>query len=137
MDTATLNERLSSEFPDSENGAYSTAFEGGRDEKSVLQHLLSVESQASVLVDDAQAEADRRVSENENENRARHEERFGKEAAELNSRYEETIRAAKEDYRKQLELYRESITALPLHLKEFFALTESLLFPETAFPKEP
>jgi F0F1-type ATP synthase membrane subunit b/b' len=41
------------------------------EDKDVLQHLLHLEAEASALVDDAQAEADRRVSEGEKQNRAK------------------------------------------------------------------
>jgi selenocysteine lyase/cysteine desulfurase len=97
-------------------------------EQDVLRHLLELESQASALVDDAQAEADRRVSENEKENRARYDEQYGREAAELNGNYEKQVQAVKEEYQRQLEAYRDSITALPVHGDAFAALAESLLF---------
>jgi F0F1-type ATP synthase membrane subunit b/b' len=99
-----------------------------REKQGVLNHLLKVESQASVLVDDAQSEADRRVAEHEKESRARYDERYGLEAAELNGEYEKAVLAVKEDYKRQLEAYRESLEAMPVHADAFSRLADSLFF---------
>ncbi|WP_010259723.1 hypothetical protein [Treponema primitia] len=103
---------------------------GERDvhEQDVLKHLLNVESHASVLVDDAQAEADRRVAENEKENRARYDERYSLEAAELNGEYEKAVLAVKEDYKQQLKAYQESLAVMPVHGDTFSQLAERLFF---------
>jgi F0F1-type ATP synthase membrane subunit b/b' len=97
-------------------------------EPDVLQHLLQVESQASGLVDEAQAEADRRVAESEKENRARYDERYSREAAKLNGAYETAVLAVKEDYTRQLDAYRESLSAMPVDRAAFSALAERLFF---------
>ncbi|MDR1597138.1 MAG: hypothetical protein LBR99_05470 [Treponema sp.] len=96
--------------------------------QGVLSHLLKVESQASVLVDEAQSEADRRVAEHEKESRARCDQRYGLEAAELNGEYEKAVLAVKEDYKRQLEAYRESLAAMPVHADVFSRLADSLFF---------
>jgi hypothetical protein len=75
-------------------------------DRDVLRHLLDVESGAQSLVDDAQAEADRRTAETEKQNRARYEEQYTKEAALLDSRYEVEIKAVKAEYDKLLDEYR-------------------------------
>jgi hypothetical protein len=97
-------------------------------EQNVLNHLLKVESQASVLVDEAQAEADRRVVENEKKARALYEERYSLEAAELNGEYEKAVLMVKEDYKRQLEAYRENLEAMPVHADAFSRLADSLFF---------
>jgi regulator of protease activity HflC (stomatin/prohibitin superfamily) len=98
------------------------------DSDTVLQHLLKVESQAASLVDEAQAEADRRVAEGEKEGRARYDERYGREAAKLNGEYEAAARAVKADYTRQLDAYRDSLAAMPVHGAAFSALAERLFF---------
>ncbi|MDR0598267.1 MAG: hypothetical protein LBG14_07150 [Treponema sp.] len=100
----------------------------GSDGRDVLQRLLQVESEAAVLVDDAQAEADRRVAEGEKESRARYDRRYSQEAALLDEDYARTVLAIKEDYQKQLDAYRESLDAMPVRKDDFFALAERLLF---------
>jgi hypothetical protein len=100
----------------------------GVGDRDILQRLLKVESDAAVLVDDAQAEADRRIVEGEKESRARYDERYNQEAARLDGDYARTIQAAKEDYRKQLDAYRESLNGMPVRKDDFFALVERLLF---------
>jgi regulator of protease activity HflC (stomatin/prohibitin superfamily) len=104
----------------------SPATESG--DKDILRRLLKVESEAAVLVEDAQAEADRRIAEGEKESRARYERRYGQEAALLDEDYARTVLSIKEDYQKQLDAYRKSLDAMPVRKDAFFALAERLLF---------
>jgi regulator of protease activity HflC (stomatin/prohibitin superfamily) len=93
----------------------------------ILQHLLEIESKAATLVDDAQAEADRRVAEAEKQNRARYDEQYSCEVAALEEAFSADIALARENYRKQLEDYHNSLKAQSLDTKAFFALAEKLL----------
>jgi F0F1-type ATP synthase membrane subunit b/b' len=97
------------------------------DEQNVLKHLLEVEGSASSLVIDAQAEADRRVTENEVACRARHDERFAREAADLEAQYTRALAAVKADYDRELALYRESLDALPLNRDDFSRLVRTCM----------
>jgi hypothetical protein len=103
----------------------SPADPGGRD---ILRRLLKVEADAAILVDEAQAEADRRVAGGEKASRARYEERYSREAARLDGDYAREVQAIKEDYQKQLDAYRENLDAMPVRKDEFFALAEGLFF---------
>jgi hypothetical protein len=78
-------------------------------------------------VDDAQAEADRRVSEGEGQNRAAYEERYGREAAVLEADYRKEIVSVKDQYQKELEAYREKLNAINADRGRFSALMEELL----------
>jgi len=93
----------------------------------ILQHLLEIESKAATLVDDAQAEADRRVAEAEKQNRARYDEQYAKEVKALEEAFSRDIALAREEYRRQLEEYHNSLKALPPDTKAFFSLAEKLL----------
>jgi vacuolar-type H+-ATPase subunit H len=93
----------------------------------ILQHLLEIENKAATLVDDAQTEADRRVSEGEKQNRARYDEQYAGEVAALEEAFSRDIAQAREDYRKQLEEYHNSLKAMPSDTKAFFSLAEKLL----------
>ena len=97
------------------------------DDYEILQHLLDLEKQAAVLVDDAQAEADRRVSEGEKQNRTRSDEAFAKEVELLEEAYKRNIAAVKESYRRQLDVYRESIERQPVDAEVFSKLAKELL----------
>ena len=98
------------------------------DEHEILQHLLNLESKAAALVNDAQAEADRRLSEGEKQNRAHYDEVYSMEAEELEASYIKNIATVKEDYSNQLEAYRESLKSIPLDKTAFSSLTEKLFF---------
>ena len=93
----------------------------------ILQRLLEIEDKAATLVDDAQAEADRRISEGEKQNRARYDEQYAREVAALEDTFSVDIAKAREDYQRQLEEYHDSLKAQPLDTRAFFLLAEKLL----------
>ena len=97
------------------------------DDHEILQHLLSVESEAAALVDDAQAEADRRISRGEKQNRIRYDEIYAGEADALEKNLVESVNAIKGNYHSQLELYRKSLEAQEVDMKAFSALAEKIL----------
>jgi hypothetical protein len=94
---------------------------------NVLGHLLKIEADAAAMVDDAQAEADRRVAESEKSNRARYDEEYGREALRLDRLFEEELRHIRGDYQAQLEAYRGSLGSIPVDQGRFFALMDDLL----------
>jgi hypothetical protein len=99
-------------LPDGDSEPWSPpggSFAGDGQDEDILRHLLDVEADAQSLVDDAQAEADRRTAEMEKRNRARHEERYTREAALLDGRYETELGAIKDEYNRQLDEYRLSL----------------------------
>jgi len=97
------------------------------DDHEILQHLLSLENEAAALVDDAQAEADRRVSEGEKINRSRYEETYAREVEALEISYVQKIDAIKEGYRKQLDEYGNNLRTMPSNPDAFCSLAEKLL----------
>jgi regulator of protease activity HflC (stomatin/prohibitin superfamily) len=99
----------------------------GETDRQVLGHLLQIEADAAALVDDAQAEADRRVAEGERQNRSRYDEQYGREAAELEQGYEKELAAVKAEYQNQIESYRKSLDAIIVNRDRFSALMDDLL----------
>ncbi|MDR2746455.1 MAG: hypothetical protein LBB77_03325 [Treponema sp.] len=99
----------------------------GAGDLNVLGHLLKIEADAAAMVDDAQAEADRRVAESEKQSRTRYDEEYGRRAQELDSRFEEELRRIRADYQAQLEAYRESLDSIPVDQGRFSALMDDLL----------
>jgi hypothetical protein len=96
----------------------------------VLGHLFQIEAEAAALVDDAQAEADRRVAEGERLNRSRYDEQYGREAAELEQGYEKEVVAVKDDYQHQLDRYRKSLDSIAVNQDRFRALMDDFLAKE-------
>jgi hypothetical protein len=96
-------------------------------DRDVLRHLLDIEADAQSLVDDAQAEADRRTAEMEKQNRARYEERYTREAALLDSRYESELGAIKDEYNKQLDEYRLNLDDHKPDYAEFCRLLDGFM----------
>jgi hypothetical protein len=97
------------------------------DDQEILGHLLKIESEAAALVNDSQAEADRRTANGEEQNRAAYEKRFGDEAAGLEAEYQKEITKVKDQYQKELEAYREKLNARNGDSGCFSALMEELL----------
>ncbi|MDR0642604.1 MAG: hypothetical protein LBG07_09105 [Treponema sp.] len=99
----------------------------GAGDLNVLGHLLKIEADAAAMVDDAQAEADRRLAESEKNNRARYDEVYGKEALELDRLFTEELSRIRADYQAQLEAYRGSLASIPVDQGRFSALMDDLL----------
>ena len=99
-------------------------------DKYILQHLLQLEADAATLVEDAQAEADRRLSEGEKSCRASYDEVYSAEVARLEAVYVKEIAAIREDYKKQLEAYKESLCSSPMDSSAFSVLAERFLLGE-------
>ena len=98
------------------------------DDHEVLRHLLSLEAEAAALVNDAQTEADRKISEGEKQNNIRYEEACAKEVEILENNFARSVAAVKENYSSQLEAYRESLKTMPLDTEAFSALAKKFLF---------
>ena len=97
------------------------------DDQELLQHLLDLENKAAVLVSDAQTEADRRVAEGEKQNHARYDEVYAAEVEALEASFAGDVAVTRDNYRKQLEAYHESLKTMPLNTEAFFSLLEKLL----------
>jgi len=102
------------------------------DDHDVLQHLLGLENDAAAMVNDAQAEAERKIADREKQNRARYDEVYAREAGILEASYVQKIAAVKEDYQKQLEAYREGLKTQPLDNKAFSSMAEKFLLVKEA-----
>jgi vacuolar-type H+-ATPase subunit H len=100
------------------------------EDQDVLQHLLEIESQATILVNDAQAEAGRRIKETEEKNRSRYDMSYRSLVEDLDREYGKNIKAVREEYRLELDAYRENLDRMPVNEEGFSALASLLLFGE-------
>ena len=95
--------------------------------QNTLDHLLQIETRASALVNEAQAEADRRMHENEEKNQAAYEERFSMEVQALEDTLEKEKIKINERYIKELEEYRKKIFEINAGIDGFSSLLNEYL----------
>ena len=97
------------------------------DNNDVLGHLLKIESEAAALVSDAQAEADRRVAEAEKINRAAYDERYRAENDRLESEFEKSKELTQQQYREELEAYKQKISSVYVDVDRFSVLLDKFI----------
>jgi vacuolar-type H+-ATPase subunit H len=95
--------------------------------KNTLDHLLQIEAKAAALVNDAQAEADTRIHESEEKNRAAYEERFRAEAQSLEASLRNEKERIREQYNKAIEDYRKEVSGVSINADGFSALLNDYL----------
>ncbi len=100
------------------------------DAQDILQHLLDVESQANILVVEAQAEAERRISEKEKTFQKEYQRRYAKKQAELETEYQKQLQRSKEEYDTLIKAYIEEIQKWPVNTTAFNHFLDSFLFKE-------
>jgi F0F1-type ATP synthase membrane subunit b/b' len=100
------------------------------DNKEVLGHLLEIESEASALVNEAQAEADRRILEVEKQNHAAYEERYSGESKRLEREFNTVKENARQQYQTELEAYREEISSIHVDVNRFATLLDKFITEE-------
>ena len=101
------------------------------DNEEVLGHLLKIESEASALVNDTQAEADRRVLEAEKQSHAAFDERYHRESERLESEYNAFKEKTQQQYQTELNAYKEKIASIDVDVNRFSALLDKFVMEET------
>ena len=97
------------------------------DNENTLNHLLKIEAEAAALVNGAQAEADRRIHENEAKNRNAYEEHFKIEAEKRETSLINEKDRLKEQYQKTLDEYKEEIAKVNVNVDGFTSLFNKFL----------
>ena len=100
------------------------------DNKEVLDHLLEIESAAAALVNDAQAEADNRITEAEKQNRAAFDRRYVEENQRFEKEFLQLKELSRQEYQKELEIYKEKISSMHVNNDRFSNLLDSLVLGE-------
>jgi F0F1-type ATP synthase membrane subunit b/b' len=100
------------------------------DNTEVLGHLLEIEAEASALVDDAQAEADKRVLEAEKQNQAALEKRYCDESERLENEYLALKQKIRQEYQVELDAYREKLDSARPDANRFSALLDKFIAEE-------
>ena len=94
------------------------------DNNEVLGHLLKVEAEAALLVNEAQAEADKRVAEAEKQNRAAYDESYRVESGKLEGKFQQSKELTRQRYREELEAYKRNISSVGVDTGRFAALLD-------------
>lgn len=94
---------------------------------NTLDSLLQIEAKAAALVSDAQAEADRRINENEAKNHAAYEECYRTKVLELEASLKEEKEKIKLRYQNELDQYRKEISNIEVNTKRFCALLNGFI----------
>jgi vacuolar-type H+-ATPase subunit H len=97
------------------------------DNTEVLGHLLKIESEAALLVDEAQAEADKRIAEAERQNRAAYDERYRMEFERLENELLKSKELARQHYREELDAYIEKISSVNADTGRFSILLDKYI----------
>ena len=97
------------------------------DNVNTLDHLLQIETKAAALVNDAQAEADRRIHESEEKNHTLYEERYRAKVQELEASLKEEKEKIKIRYQNELDEYRKEISMVDVNVERFSALLNDCL----------
>jgi vacuolar-type H+-ATPase subunit H len=100
------------------------------DNNEVLDHLLKIEQEAAALVNDAQAEADNRITEAEKQNRAAYDKRFREENERLEKEFLQSKELVRQQYKKELETYKEKNSSVHVNNDRFSAMLDSLVLGE-------
>jgi vacuolar-type H+-ATPase subunit H len=100
------------------------------DNNEVLDHLLKIEQEAAALVNDAQAEADKRITEAEKHNRGDYDERLREENVILENGFLQSKELARGRYQEELEAYKAKISSVNVNNDRFSALLDSLILGE-------
>ena len=95
---------------------------------SALDYLLKVEAEASAIVNETQEEADRRIRENEEKNRAVFDEQYKARFLKHQSDFKKAAEEIKIKYQTALDEYRVEISQIKADTREFANLLEEYLF---------
>ena len=97
-------------------------------ESEIINHLLKVEKNASVLIDDALKEAENNKAKAVSEFNRVYKEKFDKLIAKKSMYYDNLISETKENHQKELDEYKKILSSKSLNIDAFNKKVESLLF---------
>lgn len=97
-------------------------------ESEIINHLLEVEKNASVLIDDALKEAENNKAKAVSEFNRVYKEKFDKLIAKKSMYYDNLISETKENHQKELDEYKKNLSSKSLNIDAFNKKVESLLF---------
>jgi vacuolar-type H+-ATPase subunit H len=88
--------------------------------ENTLDYLLQVEAKAAAMISEAQAEADKRIHDNEEKQHAVYEECFKVEVQAQEVLLQENNEKIKVQYQQKLDEYRNEISSIDINKELFF-----------------
>jgi len=95
-------------------------------EEQLVQHLLEIEERASAVVEEAQAESDKRLLEAEVNAKAEFERLLKERLQEAQTSYAEKSAALKTAQKKEIDAYRGSLSSLKVNHEAFNSMASGL-----------
>ena len=99
-----------------------------KEEIDVINHLLSVEKNAAVLIDNAVKEADSRTSKARNEAAAAFKTQYDECVAAMDREYHKTVDTIKEKHQQDFEQFKSELQNQQNNYSAFNSLMDKLLF---------
>ena len=99
-----------------------------KEEIDIINHLLSVEKNAAVLIDNAVQQADSRTSKARNEAAALFKKEYDACVAGMDEDYHKTLEEVKTKHQQDFEQFKSQLTDKPNNYKAFNTLMDKLLF---------
>ena len=97
-------------------------------EIDAINHLLEVEKNASMLINDAAMEAERRLTQARAKYNSDYKTRYDEIAAKLEAEYQNNHQQIADKYQKDIDSYKESLAAKPQNSEAFSSLLDKLIF---------
>ncbi|MBP5602543.1 MAG: hypothetical protein J6X78_07420 [Treponema sp.] len=98
-----------------------------QEEINVINHLLSVEKNASVLIDNAIREADSRTAQARNQANSQFKTEYDKCVSQMEVDYENTIQSRKAEHEAELEQFKSDLENRTRDYEAFNSLLDNLL----------
>ncbi len=99
-----------------------------KEEIDIINHLLSVEKNAAVLIDNAVREADSRTSKARNEAAATYKSQYDECVAAMEKDYQNTVDQVKEKHQQDFEQFKSELNNQQNNYTSFNSLMDKLLF---------
>ncbi len=96
-------------------------------EIDAINHLLEVEKNASALISDAAAEADRRLAQARSKYNLEYKAGYEKTASDLEADFNQNQKIIEKKYNDELETYKASLAAKPQNFEDFSRLLDKLI----------
>ena len=98
------------------------------EEIDIINHLLSVEKNAAVLIDNAVREADSRTSKARNEAAAAYKTQYDECVAAMDKDYQKTVEQVKQKHQQDFEQFKSELNNQKNNYEAFNSLMDELLF---------
>lgn len=95
-------------------------------ELDIINHLLEVEKNAAVLIDNAKQEAETKKNQATATFNAEYKRRYDELMAKVTSDYEASLQSIKENHQKELEDYKASLTEKTINKNTFNEVLDKL-----------